>query len=93
MKNQDANGHDRSQVSREAILAHFRNRPAGARGRHLRDSVYYLMRSILEHRDFDSLESLVEYCTNHDNLRPWLLREADRVIFSTELVRGLHDMV
>lgn len=93
MKNQDADGYDWSQVSREAILAHFRNRPTGARGRHLHDSVHYLMRLILEHRDFHSIESLVEYCKNHDNLRPWLLREADRVIFSTELVRGLRDMV
>ncbi|UCC29314.1 MAG: hypothetical protein JSU86_14060 [Phycisphaerales bacterium] len=93
MNNQDAGGHGRSQVSREAILAHFRNRPTRARGRHRRDSVHYLMRLILDHRDFNSLESLIEYCKNHDNLRPWLLREADRVIFSTELVRGLHDMV
>lgn len=93
MKNQDTEGHAKSQVSHEAILDHFRNRPRHGCGRHFHDSLHHLLRLVLEQRDFHSLESIIEYCGDHDNLRPWLLHEADRVMFSAALTQGLHDMV
>ena len=93
MNNEDAEGHARSQVSHEAIIDHFRNRPLQGHGQRFHHSVYHLVRLVLEHRDFHSLESLMEYCGNYDNLRPWLLHEADRVMFSDELIQGLCDMV
>ena len=92
MKNRDMEQHIGSRVSREAILDHFRNRPLKGCARHFHDSVYHVLRLVLEHRDFHSLESLIEYCGDHDNLRPWLLHEADRVMFSAELIQGLRDM-
>jgi len=51
------------------------------------------MRLILDHYHSQGIESLIEYCENHDNLRPWLLLEADRVIFAAELVQGLREML
>ena len=92
MRNEDTKGHAWSQASGEAILAHFRNRPLRGCGQHFHDFVCHLLRLILEHRDFHSLELLVEYCGDYDNLRPWLLHEADRVMFSAELVQGLKEV-
>ncbi len=92
MKHQDTKEYSKLQISNEAILTHFRERATPGGGQQVHDPVYHLMRLILEHRDFHSLESLIEYCRNHDNLRPWRLHEADRVILSAELVDGLCKM-
>ena len=93
MKSEDTEKHTGLQVHHEVILDHFRKRLLQGRGQRFHDSVYLLLGLLFGHRDFDSVESLIEYCADHDNLRPWLLHEADRAMFSAELVHGLHDMI
>jgi len=80
-------------VQRSVILAHFQRRRGHGRGPYLHNVAYHLVRIMLGQKDFDSLESLISFCDTPDNLRPWLPMEADRIIFSDGLVRGLHEIL
>jgi hypothetical protein len=79
-------------VVRAAILAHFQQRRGRGRGRYLHNVAYHLIRIILGQREFDSLESLIAFCDDPDNLCPWLPMEADRIILSNGLVQGLREL-
>ncbi len=74
------------------ILAYLRQRGGLRRGQRLGNVPYYLMSVILEHHDFDSLDSLIVFCENRDNLRRWVPSEGDRIVFSDQLVRRLREM-
>lgn len=79
-------------VQRSVILAHFRQRRGRGRGRYLHNIAYHLMRNILEQQEFDSLQSLIAFCDDPDNLRLWVIMEADRIILSDGLVQGLREL-
>lgn len=51
-----------------------------------------LIAEILAQYDSDEEESLIAFCANADNLRPWLSGAADRIIFSAGLVEGLREI-
>lgn len=53
---------------------------------------YHLMRAILARHDFDGVETLIAFCKEPENLRPWLPTETDRIIYSDGLVEGLHEI-
>ncbi len=74
----------------DLILDHFKQRRRHGSSRGLYNVAYSLMRIILQRRDFDSVEELIEFCGDPDSLRPWLSIEADRIIFAHELVQGIH---
>lgn len=76
-------------AANEIILAHFRLCRGHGRGEYLDNVAYHLMRMILDEGEFGSLEPLIEFCGAPDNLRRWLPTEADRIIFSDNLVQGL----
>lgn len=84
--------HKSTSVPSDRVLAYIRQHNGLHRG-HPFDSVpYYLMSMILKHHDFDDIESLIAFCEDRNNLRRWLPSEADRIVFSSELVRGLREM-
>lgn len=53
---------------------------------------YYLARAILGHHAFETIESLIVFCEDPDNLQPWLPSETDRIVFSNELVQRLREI-
>lgn len=83
---------DSTMESGNKILIHLRQY-RGFRGDQLLGNVpYYLANAILEHHAFDTIESLIAFCEDPDNMRPWLPSEADRIVFSDELVQRLHEI-
>ncbi len=62
------------------------------RGQHIQDVALDLIAKILSQCDSDDAASLIAFCANADNLRPWLHNEADRIIFSAGLVEGLREL-
>ncbi len=74
------------------ILTHLQQLGGIRRGQRLGNVPYYLASAILERHAFDSIESLIVFCEHPDNTQAWLPNEADRVIFSDELVRRLREM-
>ncbi len=59
------------------------------RGSDLRNVSYHLVELIVTQHGFDDLDPLIEFCEDPNNLHPWLPSEADRIVFSGDLVEGL----
>lgn len=79
-------------LTQSRIREHFRHRTGRGRGQYLHDTAHYLIEIILERCDFEDVGSLIAFCEDPDNLRPWLPTEADRIIFSEGLVQGLREI-
>ncbi len=79
-------------LSQSEILSHFRRRVGHGRGQHLHDVAHDLIGKILLRYDSRDTESLISFCANADNLRPWLRSEADRIVFAAGLVEGLREI-
>lgn len=54
---------------------------------------YYLASAIFERHQFDTIESLIIFCESPNNMQSWLPSEADRIVFSDELVNRLREML
>jgi hypothetical protein len=80
-------------VDKEPILDYFGGRSGHGRGQLLHEAAYYLMRIIFMNRDFESIDKLIDFCGNPENLHPWLPNETDRIVLSAGLRDGLQDMI
>ncbi len=74
------------------ILAHLHQRSGRVREQYLGNVPYYLASAILEHHEFDTIDSLIAFCEDPDNMRPWLPSETDRIVFSDELATRLRQI-
>ncbi len=83
---------DSAMESGDRVLIRLRQRAGLHRGQLLSDVPYYLADAILEHHSFETIECLIAFCENPDNLKPWLPSEADRIVFSHDLVQRLHEL-
>jgi len=84
----------RAPASRDGdvVLAHFRQRTGQGHGQHLRKVAHHVMGMVLDQLDFDSLDSLIAFCNDADNLKVWFPNEVDRAVFSHEFVQGLREL-
>lgn len=89
---QDIKNRDSTMESSERILVYLQQRGGKCRDQLLGNIPYYLASAILEHHAFDTIESLMSFCEDPDNMRPWLPSEADRVVFSDELLQRLREI-
>ncbi len=84
--------HKATSLPSDTILAHLRRCGGSGCGQHLANVPYHLMSMIFNQHDFDSLGSLIAFCEEPRNLKRWLPSEADRIVFSNELVQCLREM-
>lgn len=73
-----------------SIVQYFHRRCG--HGRILHNAACHLMQLILSRLGTDSIEDLMAFCADPQNLRPWLPTETDRYIFSIGLLEGLRDL-
>ncbi len=81
--------HDCDSVGPDVILRFFREYGEHQRDSQFQDVALPLMRDILDRYEFESLGSLIEFCSDPENLLPWLRVAWDRIRFSEELVKAL----
>ncbi len=73
------------------VLSYLRQRSYFDHGRRARDLACQIMGRILSTRTFDGVGDMIAYCQEPDNLRDWVSSEAERIILSHELERGLRE--
>ncbi len=83
------NTRDGTAVCDERILASLMHQDSSGLNQFLENVPYYLAGSILKRNSFETIEAFRTFCEKPDNLRHWLPSEADRAVFSDELVRRL----
>lgn len=83
---------EHQSVDADAILAFVHEYCERQQGSSFGDAVIPLMRDVLERHGFDNLNSLIAFCSEPDNLRPWLPSEPDRFLFSDALVHALFEV-
>lgn len=72
------------------IVGYFRRRCG--RGRILHNAACHLVEHILKLLGTARVEDVIAFCSDPENLRPWLPTETDRLIFSEGLLEGLRDV-
>jgi hypothetical protein len=69
----------------QAVLRHFGERLGHDRSGHLQNVLYHLIHAILREKSFVGTADLLTFCSNADNLSPWLPSRRDRELFSLGL--------
>ncbi len=52
-----------------------------------------LLTGILSHHRFATVDDLIAFCREPENLRDWLTNEAERILMAHELERGLTEIL
>jgi hypothetical protein len=80
-------------IDKDLVLDYLGSREDDGRERLLHQAAYYLMRLIFRKKRFGSVEQLLEFCEEPENLHPWLPNETDRILLSGELRDSLQNLV
>lgn len=77
----------------EIVIERFQRRPLSNGAQKTHQLACDLLLGILSQHRFETVDQLICFCREPDNLRDWLTSEAERILMANELERGLTETV